>query len=100
MNLALLVSLPLSPFGFSFDQIVILPSIVQVIAWLWNRQFSMKTTAFIIGSLILFYAFVLKMLSINRLENYWFFIIPIIFLPIYIIPLKMSHEPQKLSYGP
>jgi hypothetical protein len=100
MNLALLVSLPLSPFGFSFDQIVILPSIVQVIAWLWNRQFSMKTTAFIIGSLVLFYAFVINMLSISILEYYWFFIIPIIFLPIYIIPWKMSHEPQKLSFGP
>jgi len=98
MNLALLVSLPLSPFGFSFDQIVILPAIVQVIAWLWDYKFSMKTTAIIICSLILFYALDLKMHSIIKLENYWFFIIPIAFLAIYIITWKMRHESREISY--
>jgi hypothetical protein len=100
MNIVLLLSLPLSPFGFNFDQIVILPSIVQIIAWLWNHKIPTKTTTLIIGCLALFYAFVLAMLSINGLEYYWFFIIPIIFLPIYLFTWKTSQRPQKLSYGP
>jgi hypothetical protein len=99
LNLALIISLPLSPYGFSFDQIVILPSIVQIITWLWNHKIPTKTTTLIVGCLILFYAFVLAMLSINGLEYYWFFIIPIILLPIYLITWKMSQKPQKLSYG-
>jgi hypothetical protein len=99
MNIALLVSLPLSPFGFTFDQIVILPSIVQIIAWLWNQQLPEKSSKIIIGSLILFYLFVLRMLAINGLKYYWFVIIPIIYLPIYLISLKISNRTQKLYYG-
>jgi hypothetical protein len=98
MNLSLLVSLPLSPYGFSFDQIVILPSIVQVIAWLWNYKLSTKVTVIIIISLMLFYTLDLKMHAIPKLENYWFFIIPIVFLAIYIIPWIMSHKSRNLSY--
>lgn len=99
MNIALLVSLPLSPFGFTFDQIVILPSIVQIIAWLWNQQIPAKSSKIIIACLVLFYLFVLRLLSINGLEYYWFVIIPIIYLPVYLITLKISHRSQKLSYG-
>ena len=91
MNISLLISLPLSPFGFSFDQIVILPSIVQVIAWLWSRQLSTKISTLVIGSLIVFYAVVLKLLSINNLEYYWFFIVPLLLLAIYLIPWKYTH---------
>jgi hypothetical protein len=97
VNLALLISLPLSPYGFSFDQIVIIPSIVQVISWLWNLQISRKCSIIIIGSLIIFYALVIRMLSISMLEYYWFFIFPFIFLVIYIIPWKMSRASKQLS---
>ncbi|MBI5564942.1 MAG: DUF2029 domain-containing protein [Chloroflexi bacterium] len=33
LNVALLVSVPLAPYGWSFDQIVLLPAIVQLAAW-------------------------------------------------------------------
>jgi hypothetical protein len=95
MNISVLISLPLSPFGFTFDQIIILPAIVQIISWLWQRRFRIKTISLIIVSLLLFYAFVIKMLSINNLAYYWFFIIPVIFLPIYIIPWKIGYESQN-----
>ncbi len=90
MNFALLVSLPLSPYGFSFDQIVLLPSIVQIIAWLAAGKLSTRTVAIVIGALVLFYAFVMYLLSINILEYYWFFMIPFILLFIYFITWKMS----------
>jgi len=37
-NLALLVSVPLSPYGFSFDHVVLLPAIVQMAIWLLKRE--------------------------------------------------------------
>ncbi len=99
MNISLLLALPLSPFGFSFDQIVILPAIVQIIAWLSSDQFSRKATRIIIASLFSFYVIVYGMFSIPNLENYWFFVLPILFLPIYILSWKNGHADQKLSYG-
>ncbi len=33
VNTALLISLPLAPYGWTFDQIVLLPAIVQLVAW-------------------------------------------------------------------
>ena len=34
VNVALLISLPLAPYGWTFDQVVLLPAIVQLAAWL------------------------------------------------------------------
>jgi hypothetical protein len=99
MNISIIISLPLSPFGFNFDQILILPSIVQIIAWLSTNQLSKKITRIILGCLASFYLLVYWLLSINRLEYYWFFIVPIAFLPIYIISWKKRRENLKLSYG-
>jgi hypothetical protein len=99
MNISLIISLPLSPFGFNFDQILILPAIVQIVAWTWMHQFPTKNARTIIILLVLFYALVFWMLSMNPLENYWFFIIPVIFLPIYLLSWKFSYGAQKTSYG-
>jgi hypothetical protein len=61
MNIALLESFPLSPFGFTFDQIIILPSIVRIIASLWNHQIPGRASKIIIVELILFYLFVISL---------------------------------------
>lgn len=34
VNVALLISLPLAPYGWSFDQIMLLPAITQIVFWL------------------------------------------------------------------
>ena len=34
VNVAVLISLPLAPYGWTFDQVVLLPAIVQLTAWL------------------------------------------------------------------
>ena len=99
LSLAMLISLPLSPFGFSFDQIVLLPVIVQIIAWLWAKKLTTRTYAIIIGSLILFYSFEYFLQSIYSIEYFWFFIIPIMLLPIYLFSWKASQRFLKLSYG-
>jgi hypothetical protein len=95
MNLSMLISLPLSPFGFTFDQIVILPAIVQIISWLWEGRLKVRTIRIIIVFFTLFYLFVYFMFVVANLEYFWFFVIPVLLLPIYLFPWKMSHESQS-----
>jgi hypothetical protein len=38
LNLALLISLPLSPYGFSFDEILLIPAIIQIIFWVIRKE--------------------------------------------------------------
>ena len=94
-NLALLFSIPLSPYGFNFDQIVLLPAIVQLISWSSLREFSRKTTILIAIVLIIINIIIALMSSINGLEYYWFFWIPIPVLGIYLLALKMKNASQK-----
>ena len=42
VNTALLISLPLAPYGWSFDQIVLLPAIVQLTVWLISLERSQR----------------------------------------------------------
>jgi hypothetical protein len=91
MNMSILVSLPLSPFGFSFDQIVILPAITQIISWLWAVPYSRKFTLPVSASLALVFFLDLGLHSIKNIENYWFFQIPILFFAIYFFTWKKSY---------
>ena len=93
-NLALLISVPLSPYGFNFDQIVILPTLVQLISWSSTKELSRKITILIAVSLIAINFIIAKMISINQLENYWFFWIPLPLLGIYLIAWKMRNASQ------
>jgi len=96
-NLALLSSIPLSPFGFNFDQIVILPAIVQIISWSSAHLVPRKSTIFVIISFIFFDLILLIMTSINGLEHYWFFWIPIALLGIYLTVWKKRNASRKFT---
>jgi len=49
MNVALLLSVPLAPYGFGFDHVVLLPAVAQVLCWLREgrlpRHFSRAVAA-------------------------------------------------------
>jgi NADH:ubiquinone oxidoreductase subunit 4 (subunit M) len=96
-NLALLVSIPLSPYGFNFDHIVLLPSIVQIIAWSSKNELPRKYTYFIFIGLIVINLIIAKMLSIDGLEYYWFFWIPIPLLGIYLFAWKTRNAYRKAT---
>lgn len=97
-NIALLSSIPLSPFGFNFDQIVILPAIVQIISWSSAHLVSRKSTIFVVISFILFDLIILIMTSINGLEHYWFFWIPLALLGIYLIVWKTRNASRIFAH--
>lgn len=91
-NQALLLSLPISPFGFNFDQILILPSIVQIIYWSASHQLTRKTTLIIALSLVFVNLLIAKLTSINELEQYWFFWIPFAVLGIFLFAKHAKHN--------
>jgi len=96
-NLALLISIPFSPYGFNFDHIVILPVFVQLIAWSVIDEISRKTKIFVAVSLIILNLILMKMISIDQLEYYWFFWIPILLLGIFLIARKMRYVSSKFT---
>lgn len=96
-NLALLISIPFSPYGFNFDHIVILPVFVQLIAWSVIDEISRKTKIFVAVSLIILNLILMKMISIDQLEYYWFFWIPILLLGIFLIARKMRYVSSKFA---
>jgi len=84
-NMALLISVPLAPYGFSFDQIVLLPAIVQIIVWLRRRDPS-RRWRWIIGSslagimLVFFWQLILP-----PSHYHWFVWVPLALLGVYAL---------------
>jgi hypothetical protein len=93
-NLALLVSMPLSPYGYNFDHIMLLISIVQIIAWASMKKIPKKNVLFISICLLGINFILAKMISIKAFPYYWFFWVPIALLGIYIYAWKISRFPS------
>lgn len=87
-NFALLVSVPLAPFGYSFDQIVLLPVIVEIVLWLLDRRLSPAKARTIVMVLVIANLILLGLLTIDGLPYYWFFWPPLVLLAIYWIGFR------------
>jgi hypothetical protein len=84
VNAALLVSIPLSPFGFGFDQIMLLPAIAQMIIWLWRKQLPVRL-AWLIGSgLLVIYIALLWMRATLTISDCWYVWVPLALLGLYV----------------
>jgi len=72
INVGLTISIPLSPYGFSFDQVLLLPAVTEMIAWLIKKELSSFKAIFILGGLFVTYAASIWMMTI-QLPYYWHF---------------------------
>jgi len=91
-NFALLSGIPLSPYGFLFDQVLLLPAIVQMIAWIRAKEIHGTGAYFLAGSIIMVDIGLLWMMSLDRYKYYyWFVWAPIALLIIYFIAWKKRH---------
>jgi hypothetical protein len=97
-NLALLLSVPISPYGFSFDHIVILPAIVQLISWAALKKITRNVIILIAFVLVVWNIVLAYMYSTESLEYYWFFWTPIPVLVIYLIAWKGKNASQNLAH--
>ncbi len=87
-NFSLLISIPLSPYGFYFDHILVLPAVVQMIYWISSQVFKLKYKIIVSLGLLVINLALIFILSINGLQIYWFFWIPLavfaLYLPVWI----------------
>lgn len=71
LNAALLVSVPLAPYGFTFDYLVLLPTVLQIAAWLWHRELPVRWVYKIGGGLVLLYVVLFAMLTTDLYYHYF-----------------------------
>ena len=69
----LAASLSLSPYGFTFDQIILLPAIIQILAWLFQKRLTGWQMLLVQTGLAVVYIAYLFLLGIEGLQYYWFF---------------------------
>ncbi len=91
MNLALLVSLPMAVYGFSADQIVLFPAVVQMVSWVWYGQLPPRWARAIGGGLVLVYIASFAILVAPSWQHgHWFVLIPLAWAGLYLLGLR--HE--------
>ena len=72
LNIALLISIPLAPYGFSFDHVLLLPAVVQLVSWIWNKELPVRFSLGIGIAIVICYALVYFMMSFpSGLPKYW-----------------------------
>lgn len=72
MNVALLLSVPLAMYGFSFDQVVLLPAALEIVAWLWHRELPIRAAWAVLGGLALLYVLMIAVLTLPVLYYHSF----------------------------
>jgi hypothetical protein len=93
-NLALLVSIPLSPYGFAFDQILLLPAVAQICSWL-SRPGSFARTR-LMAALGLAAVFMLNtwIASHSGMSYSFFFWVPLALLPVFWLTVR-TQDPAR-----
>jgi Glycosyltransferase family 87 len=92
MPLLILVSLSTSPYGWTFDQVVLLPGVVQSALWLFNRNLNVTSSSIIVSYLSI-NAIAIKM-NIARVDDFWYFWLAPTLLIIYLVLLRQIGEEQ------
>ncbi|MBC7232239.1 MAG: DUF2029 domain-containing protein [Chloroflexi bacterium] len=85
MNLALLASVPLAPYGFTFDLVVLLPAIIQMVTWLWHKELTKWRAWAVGGGLVLVYLTFFLLLSIPNLYYHCFAWVPLAVAGLYTL---------------
>ncbi len=88
MNVALLISVPLAVYGFGFDQIVLLPAMLQIVSWLWRRELPLRMARVIGGGCVLVYIASYAMVIVSYRCGYWFVVIPTALVGLYALAYK------------
>lgn len=85
LNLTLVISIPLSPYGFSFDQVVLLPAIVQMIAWIFKGELSLFLKWIIGIGLIAVYGVEFWLMYLGAVGYHWYALISLSIMVLYLL---------------
>lgn len=97
LNLALIISIPLAPYGFNFDHVLLLPAVVQMISWIRNKELP-TNYAWAIGlGLVIDYLLVVYMTNLAGEIPYYWYVWPSILLAVIFIVGWMKRNEYQLQ---
>lgn len=91
VNIGFLISLPLSFFGFLFDQVVLIPSLIQIYKFGIKDQSNNYIKGIVIFGYLLIFLFTLLLLVRENIKYYWFFWIPVSILSLFLFAWKNNY---------
>ncbi len=97
VNVALLISLPLAPYGWSFDQIMLLPAITQIVFWITRTTDERQRTAYA-GCLIAIYVLMLVMKLLGW-GDYYFVWVPLTLGALYAVLYRAQRAQPEVAYA-
>jgi len=101
MNVALLISVPTALYGFAFDQMVLLPAVLQMLAWLWDGEIPLRAAWLIGGGLIIVYIAFFAMLVLPTWHALNLFAcIPLAWAGLYALAWKQRSGTVEVYAGP
>lgn len=96
INVALLLSLPLAPYGYNSDQVVLLPVLVHIISWLWSREYGQNDGLMVIGGVVVICGASLLMLLVPLVQyGHWFVLIPLALAVLYAIAARLRERTES-----
>lgn len=97
MNISLVLTIPFSFYGFSFDQVLLLPSVVQTIVWITQGKLPRLLSLKLVFGFLLTYGFLLFMMSIRSLPYYWYFWVSFSIFCLYILAWNFIRKEKRLA---
>jgi hypothetical protein len=96
-NLALLISIPLSPYGFAFDQILLLPAIAQIVSWVAGAGRPALKRWLAASGLAAVFVLNIWIASQSKMLYSYFFWVPLALLPVYLLTVKIFEPAVKVT---
>jgi hypothetical protein len=95
INLSLTLSIPLSPYGFSFDHVLLLPAVTEMIAWIIKKKLPIPIAWVITVGLIITYGVLFWMQSTPGLPYTRFFLIGFALFILYFVAWRYRREGNR-----
>jgi hypothetical protein len=96
-NLALLISIPLSPYGFVFDHVLLLPALTQIFYYLSTTASPKGAQLMVTGGLVAVYLINIWIAGQDEVLSSLFFWVPLALLPLYLLSVKNTDSITSVS---
>jgi len=95
MPLLIVVSVSTTPYGWTFDQVVLLPAVIQSAIWLFDRSLNVSSS-FVLPAYFLINGLAITMI-IARVNDFWYFWFASALLIIYLVLLRQLRQEHLVS---
>jgi hypothetical protein len=96
LNLALLASLPLAPFGYASDQVLLVPAVAEMVHALVDGRGAARTR-WIVGAALVAIEVVLFAQLVHGMPHYWYCWVPLALLATYAVGYRDFSPPASMT---